>query len=429
MPSSANPDSSDRPALLNFVSGTEIASRGGVLHLPFPFPFPSPAAAAPELGAINRRPSQSSLSADAFSDFPSLAMPLGDRSLLREPIYRTSFDCASVSAPLPPASLRSPFSVDLFGREFAFFGNSVGNGTAHSDRDGDRCDDSAQGYCAVIPPTLLSEVREILRLSGGSCRIEDRLSIPSETESIGEMDFPSHRSVREVVFGANSGCRTISGFHGFTSLLRIEIPSSVEVIHRTAFYRCTQLSEVIFEANSQIQEIHGFMNCTALARMVIPSSVELISMNAFYRCAQLSEVIFEANSHIREIHGFRNCTALARIDFPSSVELMTGTAFSRCAQLSEVIFEANSQLRAIAGFDFCTSLSRMVLPPSLQSISGLAFDGCAGPRVVEFPFGSRLQNNSRLRRCHCLIGYGDSDLKHSRRGLQMQLQLGFRLGF
>jgi hypothetical protein len=101
--------------------------------------------------------------------------------------------------------------------------------------------------------------------------------------------------------------------------------------------------------------------------------------------------------------------------------LLSGNAFHGCAQLSEVIFEADSHLREIAGFDFCPSLSRMVLPPSLQSITPWAFRGCPGPRVVQFPFGSRLRNHSKLRDCHCLIVYRDSDLRHSR----LRLQLGF----
>jgi hypothetical protein len=368
MPSSANPDSFDRPALLNLSCDIEIASRGGVLT----FPFRSPSASPPtsELTGINRRPSHLGPSADAFSDFPSRAMPFGDRALLREPIDRPSF--GSTPAALTPPPLRSPFSGDLVGREFALFGNSVAN----ADADQDRCDKNAEKYCEVVRPAILSEVREILRLSGGSGPIEDRLSTASETEAIQSRDFLSHRGVREVVFGANSRCRTINGFFRFPSLVRIEIPSSVEIIGHCAFYDCAQLIEVNFEANSHLREIHGFGSCHALSRITIPFSVELISRSAFHECIRLKEVIFEANSRLREIAGFWNCT----------------------------------------------SLSRMVLPPSLRDISLTAFGGCAGPRAVEFPFGSQFRNNSALRRYHCLVKYRDSDLRHSRRGLHLGLE-------
>jgi hypothetical protein len=381
--------------------------------------FPSQAAA--EFGGNNRRPSHSCQSADAFSDFPPRAMPLRGRSLLREPIDRDSIG-SSPAAPQTRSPLRSPFCGDLVGREFAFFGHSVGNADSDSDRDCESrsCNDSGQKFCDVIRPTILSEIREILRLFGGSAPITDRLSIPPETEAIRKADFLSHRGVREVVFEANSHCRTIDGFVEFRSLVRIEIPSSVEIIDIDAFQGCAQLREVIFEANSHLRELSGFWDCSALSRIVIPSSVQLIHRMAFDGCAQLSEVIFEGNSHLREIHGFGECSALARIVIPSSVESITWSAFHGCAQLKEVICEADSHLREIAGFQYCTSLSRMVLPPSLQTIKPWAFLGCTGPRVVEFPFGSRLRNIWSLRRCHCLIVYRDSDLKHSRRGLQMQ---------
>jgi hypothetical protein len=357
MPSSTNLDSFDQPTLLKFVYDTEIVSGGGVLPLPFAFrspspsPSPSPAAAAaatPALGGINRRPPFGGPSPDAFSDFPSRALPLGVLSPLREPIDRGSFGCTRAAA-LTPGPLPSPF------------------------------DDSCEKPCEVIGPVIVSEIRDILRLFGGSRRIRDRLSIPSKRECIGELDFESHRSVREVVFGANSRCRTIEGFVGFDSLLRIEIPSSVEVIRWTAFHSCRELREVIFEGNSHVRVIHGFMSCRALTRIVIPSSVEMIGDSAF--------------------HG--------------------------CAELKEVIFEANSELLEIAGFAFCPSLSRMVLPPSLRDISRAAFHGCAGPRVLEFPWGSQLRNSTRLQDCHWLMVYGESELKDSRRGVQLGLGLGF----
>jgi hypothetical protein len=158
----------------------------------------------------------------------------------------------------------------LVGREFAFCGNPVWN--ADSDQNND--DDTSQQYCEVIRPAILSEVRAILRLSGGRDRIGGRLSIPSETQSIGDIPFKSHWNVREVVFGAHSRCRTIDGFRGFTSLVRIEIASSVEVIGPYAFYGCPQLREVIFEANHHLRVIKGFRDCTALSRIAIPSSVE-----------------------------------------------------------------------------------------------------------------------------------------------------------
>jgi hypothetical protein len=212
-------------------------------------------------------------------------------------------------------------SGKLVGREFEFFRPRAGNGDPDADGEAERypSNDSAHEYCEVIRPVILSEVREILRLSGGSAAIGDRLSIPSETEAIESGDFYSHRSVREVVFGENSRCRRIDGFSWFPSLVRIAIPSSVEFISFRAFQDCAQLREVIFEAHSHLRQIAGFSDCHGLTRIVIPSSVEWMAGSAFCGCAQLSEVIFEANSHLREIDGFWNCPSLSRMVLPPSL--------------------------------------------------------------------------------------------------------------
>jgi hypothetical protein len=365
MPLSANPDSFNPPPALSFHWDFEIVSPAE----PSPFQLPSPAA---KTTATNQRPSfpLSGLSAPAsgFSNGASRAPTFDNRSSLHESINHDSLTSA-VAAALTLAPIHSPFVGSSDNRE--------SDAEADRDRARDTNSDGSQRYCEVICPVIVSEVRGILRLSGGSGSIGDRLSIPSEREAIQSGDFPSYRSVPDVVFRPKSHCGSIVGFFKFSSLVRLEIPSSVEAICVEDFRGCAHLTDVIFEDGNHLRQIDGFIDCTSLSRIFIPSSVELLSWDAFRGCAQLREVIYEANSHLREVQGFGNCD----------------------------------------------SLSRMVLPPSLQVIHDWAFGGCAGPRVVEFPFGSRLRHPSRLRHCHCLIEYRDLDLKNSRRGLHLGLGL------
>jgi hypothetical protein len=144
---------------------------------------------------------------------------------------------------------------DFIFRSDGFLGQSGVAKAVDGRNDADR---SVSDCCGGIFSSLLSDVREIVILGGGSrfrsssgpgdeIVESDCLEIRSETEAIGYGDFRSRISVGEVTFASNSRCRMIDGFAGFCSLRRIMIPRSVEIIRCQGFSGCTSLREVIFE--------------------------------------------------------------------------------------------------------------------------------------------------------------------------------------
>jgi hypothetical protein len=108
----------------------------------------------------------SGLSTDAFSDCSSPAMTFCDPSHPRDSISRRSFTSIPLQSPAP-ILLHSRFVEKLAG-------------SPHRETEND--DDNKN--CELIWPILVSEIRQILRLSGGSVRTGDRLDIPADLETI-----------------------------------------------------------------------------------------------------------------------------------------------------------------------------------------------------------------------------------------------------
>jgi hypothetical protein len=199
----------------------------------------------------------------------------------------------------------------------------------------------------------LCEVRQLLRLSGGSSRFwlaksDDCIEIDDSVEVIELNDFHNNSSLKKVVFSSGSHLRQIEGFQRCTSLWRIEIPSSVELIGMFGFNGCTSLTEVIFSRESHLREIRGFHRCRSLCRIELPSSIEVIGAFGFSDCTSLTEFIFASDSHWQEIDGFFKCTSLCPIKIPSSVQKIRG--FGDCASLSVVTMSAGCRLTISNGF-------------------------------------------------------------------------------
>jgi hypothetical protein len=134
---------------------------------------------------------------------------------------------------------------------------------------------------------------------------------------IGADAFSNCRSLKEVIFPADSCLKMILGFQYCFQLFRIEIPASVETIEHPAFTNCHSLRTVIFRAGSRLKILSGFRFCSQLFRIEIPASVEVMNPLAFSHCYSLRSTVFAPNSCLRKMHGFGNCGSLSRIEIPS----------------------------------------------------------------------------------------------------------------
>jgi hypothetical protein len=151
----------------------------------------------------------------------------------------------------------------------------------------------------------------------------------------------------------------------------LEIDGSVELIRKDDFC-CESLKTVTFSSQSLLREIDGFQHCISLLRIGIPSSVEQITEHGFRGCTSLVEVIFSSDSHSVAIDGFQDCTSLCRIALPESAEIIGPHAFAGCIRLHTVHLPLFG-LRTLSGFTGTLALRSLVLPLSLETISVRAF--------------------------------------------------------
>jgi hypothetical protein len=192
----------------------------------------------------------------------------------------------------------------------------------------------------------------------------------------------------------------------------VVIPSSIEKVD--GFCGFHSIEFVRFAIGSCVREIRGFHWCESLHRIEIPASAEILV--GFHSCDSLTEVIFESGSRIREIRGFHWCKSLDRIEIPASAEFISG--FNFCNSLTIVVFEEVSRVRNIKAFHKCKSLSKIEIPASVLSIEDLD-----DRFISQLIFGEgTMINTIEIRDCrgggtrgHLFVGYGERDLKTSRR--------------
>jgi hypothetical protein len=180
----------------------------------------------------------------------------------------------------------SIFEQGIFGSEFYFVLQAIEVWESKIFWSGQSETETEKGTAVENIANEIDEIRQLLRLSGGSS-FEGSSSAPGSTSKDG-----------------------------------IRIDDSVSIIGPDDFMHRESLTEVIFSSSDHLREINGFCECRSLCRIEIPSSVEAIGTDGFYGCISLNEVVFSSDSHLIKIDGFRKCTSLCRIEIPSSVEVI-----------------------------------------------------------------------------------------------------------
>ena len=233
----------------------------------------------------------------------------------------------------------------------------------------------------------------ITLVSARSCK-ENKVSIPSFVDSIGNGAFEYNNNIRELGLGSNIKYIGDKAFHGCKNLKNVIIPGSIESFGNYVFHD-TGLEEV--EIMRGVCGIYDrmFYECEKLRSIKIPDTVKFIGEYAFHVCKSLKSI--ELNENIEEL-GINSLswTGLERVSVKCNIDKLPRCVFNKCGELSEV--ELTNNIKEIGEFAFgsCIKLNSIKivggknenninLPNNLEYIGERAFYDCCKLESIEIP--------------------------------------------
>lgn len=176
--------------------------------------------------------------------------------------------------------------------------------------------------------------------------------------------------VKEIQFGAFSGCTKLMG--------TLSLPSTLEIIGDLAFMDCPFTSELLLPQN--LKEIGGaaFYKCGSLyGNLILPEGLSIIKGGVFCGCENLTGDL-KIPQGVKKIEGaFGGCHGLnGRLTLPDGLESIGG-AFAKCNFRGPLVLP--STLTIITEDTFMENMfsGELKLPASLQELGGNAFMGCS----------------------------------------------------
>ena len=234
-----------------------------------------------------------------------------------------------------------------------------------------------------------------------NCRVLQRLILPEDLRSIGEMAF--------------LGCQR---------LRRISIPGGVRRIGTLAFARCASLTHVRIQPGVEAIGPSAFSKCSLLTRVDIPTTVHAFGGGVFFGCghtlclygaegspaqryAQLNGITFDTESWRADpvlileetptgglaVTGMRDIAA-SRIEIPEElcgrrIEAIAARAFFGSLSLQQVIVGGGVSAIGEGAFMGCRALELAAFERGLLEVGDSAFAGCERLPQVVFPWGTQ----------------------------------------
>ena len=176
--------------------------------------------------------------------------------------------------------------------------------------------------------------------------------------------------VKEIQFGAFSGCTKLMG--------TLSLPSTLEIIGDLAFMDCPFTSELLLPQN--LKEIGGaaFYKCGSLyGNLILPEGLSIIKGGVFCGCENLTGDLKNPQGVKKIECAFGGCHGLnGRLTLPDGLESIGG-AFAKCNFRGPLVLP--STLTIITEDTFMENMfsGELKLPASLQELGGNAFMGCS----------------------------------------------------
>lgn len=194
----------------------------------------------------------------------------------------------------------------------------------------------------------------------------------------------------EAVVSIPDGVTAVAkeAFYRNTSVQKIVVPDSVETIGEGAMRSCSQLTTVVFGENSGLKTIekNAFSSDSLLAEVTLPEGLETIGDSAFANCASLVSVTVPASVHTLGNKVFETARMLARVHFAGDPANIGTEVFKSCYSLTTVTGELTHIEEKM--FSYCYSLGDFRLPEKVTYIAARAFDHCQPSTNVNLTNGN-----------------------------------------
>lgn len=188
----------------------------------------------------------------------------------------------------------------------------------------------------------------------------EKVILPENITSIGDMAFFDCKNLKEVVCGGNEASVGVEAFSGAEALQSITFPVSVKAIGHNAFYGTTALERIDLSGVTSMD--YRCFKRSGLKSVILGVGLEMIPAECFYECESLQSVIF-----------------------PSSLRDIGEQAFYRCFNMTEVTFNEGLETIGASAFVSNRILKEMRLPDSLMRIGSKAFYDCLALENVTVP--------------------------------------------
>jgi len=167
--------------------------------------------------------------------------------------------------------------------------------------------------------TLNQDAFQILSFSNRTLKYLD-LKESSNTELTDEF-LNNFYSLETLILPKNLQKTHYKEYTACMALKAITIPASVTEIGERTFEDCRSLKKVVFEANSQLKMIDNwaFYACHALDTISIPQGVTTIGDGAFWGCDYLVNLSLPSSVQSISDNSFEGCISLNKMTVQSSV--------------------------------------------------------------------------------------------------------------
>lgn len=207
-----------------------------------------------------------------------------------------------------------------------------------------------KGCIALQNVEIPHSVTEIADGAFYGCKKLTDIIIPGSVKTLGSLGttgrnegvFEQCENLESVIFAdidanTKSALKTIgdSTFYGCKKLTEITIPNQTEVIGQYAFESCENLVSV--ELSNRLKAISDmtFHNCSSLTSITVPSRVTSIGVSAFEGCSKLSKATLNNGLLTIKEYAFKDCVSLtpANTLIPASCIDIAKNAFEGCTGL------------------------------------------------------------------------------------------------
>ncbi len=225
--------------------------------------------------------------------------------------------------------------------------------------------------------------------------------------------WPEHKTITDVIFGANITEIGYAVFSGCEALENITLPESLTTIGGSAFSRCSSLTSITIPKRVSKTDAWIFQDCTNLKTVTltagmtaipdnilsvqlnhgyvetinIPSAATAIGTMAFYGQNNLKTVNFNGSKITKIGSGaFAEC-GMTQISIPDTVTTIESNAFENCSKLTSLALPKNLNSYGFRAFAGCSSITSITIPRKVVSANGFAFEDCIGLTEVTFEDG------------------------------------------